>query len=96
MTPETISIAQRLVETGGNAGLLALGVWVLAKRLAAQYEGRIAVLETRSDICDRDRQALHETIASLQESRIADRNQRIDILERIAERVLPVDSGNQD
>lgn len=88
MTSESISIIQKLLETGGIAGLLVLAVWFLAKLLIKQTEYRITNLEQRSNACEQDRATLHQTITALQESRISDYRNRIDILERIAAKVL--------
>lgn len=70
MTPEAVSIMDRLLEIGGQAGILYLAIWFLVRLLKTQYDSRITALEKRSDECEMDRVALHSQIHSMQSERI--------------------------
>ncbi len=48
-------IISALLDKGLTGGLLTLAVWYVAKKLASQYEARIAALEEASKACEADR-----------------------------------------
>lgn len=72
--PPEQHIVEKLLELGGQAGLLWLAIWFLVRTLKDQYDARISALEGKSEECERDRQALHAQIHELQ-------GQRIELLE---------------
>ena len=79
MTTDMISLAERLLSVGGQAGMLLLATYYLARVLKGQYEARISELERRSEQCEEHRLQLGREIRSIQDNRIA-------ILERLLER----------
>lgn len=68
--PETASIIGRLLEIGGQAGILYVAIWFLVRILKTQYDDRINALEKRSDECEADRRSMHEQIHGMQQNRI--------------------------
>ena len=50
----------------GFAGLLVMAVYIIARKLAHQYESRIAALEAASARCELDRVELRNLIISTQ------------------------------
>lgn len=50
----------QLLSQGINTGVLALAVWYIAKKLASQYESRIAALEAEVKECHADRKAVND------------------------------------
>jgi len=61
-----------LLQQFGFAGLLLLAVYIIARKLASQYEGRIAALEGASARCEADRVDLWNVIITIQTKVIAD------------------------
>lgn len=70
MSPEFVTIIQRLADQATTALLLFLAVYWLARILKAQYDSRIANLEKRSDICESDRKELSRRVHDIQQERI--------------------------
>lgn len=79
MTTDMITLAERLLSMGGQAGMLLLATYYLARILKGQYEARISELERRSEQCEEHRLQLGREIRAIQDNRIA-------ILERLLER----------
>lgn len=69
-SPESASLALKLLEIGGQAGVLYVAIWFLVRILKAQYDSRIDALEKRSDECEMDRRSMHESIHQMQQDRI--------------------------
>ena len=65
-------IIDTLVTQFGFAGLLAVAVYIIARKLASQYEMRITTLESASARCEADRIDLRNVIISMQTKVIAD------------------------
>lgn len=55
-------IIQTLLNNFGAAGVLIAAVYLIARKLASQYEARIAALEKASAICEADRVELRNLI----------------------------------
>ncbi len=51
-----------LINNFGAAGVLVAAVYIIAKRLAGQYESRIEALEKASAVCEADRVELRKLI----------------------------------
>ena len=49
------SLIQLLIDKLGTAGILLAAVWLVARRLAEQYESRIAAVEEACKECEQDR-----------------------------------------
>lgn len=79
MTTDMITLAERLLSMGGQAGMLLLATYYLARVLKGQYEARISELERRSEQCEEHRLQLGQEIRAIQDNRIA-------ILERLLEK----------
>jgi len=78
-----ITLLEKLITVGGQAGLLYVAIWFLAKTIKnahdariSDYDGRIAALERRSDQCEADRAALHLELRVMQ-------SERFGLLERL-------------
>lgn len=69
-SPETVTFMMKLLEIGGQAGVLYVAIWFLVRILKAQYDSRIDALEKRSDECEMDRRSMHEKIHTMQQERI--------------------------
>ena len=65
-------IIDTLMTQFGFAGLLAVAVYLIARKLASQYEMRITTLESASARCEADRIDLRNVIISMQTKVIAD------------------------
>ena len=65
-------IFDTLLTQFGFAGLLAVAVYLIARKLASQYEMRITALESASARCEADRIELRNVIISMQTKVIAD------------------------
>ena len=65
-------IFDTLLTQFGFAGLLAVAVYLIARKLASQYEMRISALESASARCEADRIELRNVIISMQTKVIAD------------------------
>ena len=65
-------IIDTLMTQFGFAGLLAVAVYLIARKLASQYEMRITALESASARCEADRIDLRNVIISMQTKVIAD------------------------
>lgn len=61
----------------GFAGLLVVAVYLIARKLASQYEMRISALETASARCEADRIELRNVIITMQTKVIADLTAKI-------------------
>ncbi|WP_395746607.1 hypothetical protein [Prosthecobacter sp.] len=61
-----------LLQQFGFAGLLVVAVYLIARKLAHQYEARISALETASSRCEADRVELRRIIIDLQTGVIKD------------------------
>ncbi len=61
-----------LMQQFGFAGLLLFAVYIIARKLASQYEMRITALETASARCEADRIELRNVIITMQTKVIAD------------------------
>jgi len=61
-----------LMQQFGFAGLLLFAVYIIARKLASQYEMRISALETASARCEADRIELRNVIITMQTKVIAD------------------------
>lgn len=55
-------IITTLLNNFGAAGVLIAAVYLIARKLASQYEARIAALEKASQICEADRVELRNLI----------------------------------
>lgn len=62
----------------GFAGLLLVAVYVIARKLAGQYEMRISALETASARCEADRIDLRNVIIAMQTKVIAELTAKIE------------------
>lgn len=51
-----------LINNFGAAGVLIAAIYLIAKKLAGQYEARIAALEKASTVCESDRVELRNLI----------------------------------
>lgn len=51
-----------LINNFGAAGVLIAAVYLIARKLASQYEARIAALEKASAVCEADRVELRNLI----------------------------------
>jgi hypothetical protein len=60
MSPEAITTT--LINNFGAAGVLIAAIYLIAKKLATQYEARIAALEKASSVCEADRIELRNLI----------------------------------
>jgi uncharacterized protein YeeX (DUF496 family) len=69
-SPDTVTLIGRLLEIGGQAGILYVAIWFLVRILKSQYDSRIDALEKRSDECEMDRRSMHEQIHGMQQDRI--------------------------
>ena len=78
MSPEVLSLIEKLGTMGGTAGMLLIATYYLARVLKGQYEARITHLEKRSDDCESDRREMHRAIHQMQ-------TERIGILEKLLE-----------
>jgi outer membrane murein-binding lipoprotein Lpp len=83
MTPEALSVIEKLSTMGGTAMLLFLATYYLARTLKGQYDSRITTLESRSDQCEKDRREMHNEIRAMQESAVQRQAERINILEQL-------------
>jgi hypothetical protein len=70
-------IIDTLMTQFGFAGLLAVAVYIIARKLASQYEMRITTLESASARCEADRIDLRNVIISMQTKVIADLTAKI-------------------
>lgn len=70
-------IFDALLTQFGFAGLLLVAVYLIAKKLASQYEMRISALEASSARCESDRIELRNVIISMQTKVIADLTAKI-------------------
>ncbi len=61
----------------GFAGLLVVAVYMIARKLASQYEMRISALETASARCEADRIELRNVIITMQTKVIAELTEKI-------------------
>jgi len=61
----------------GFAGLLLVAVYIIARKLASQYEMRISALESASARCEADRVELRNVIITMQTKVIADLTAKI-------------------
>lgn len=61
-----------LLTNFGFAGLLVVAVYIIARKLAHQYESRISALESASSRCEADRVELRKIIIDLQAGLIKD------------------------
>lgn len=61
----------------GFAGLLVVAVYIIAKKLASQYEARISALEAASARCEEDRVELRKNIIEMQTGIIKDLNAQL-------------------
>lgn len=61
----------------GFAGVLVMAVYIIARKLASQYEMRISALESASARCEADRVELRNVIISMQTKVIADLTAKI-------------------
>lgn len=61
-----------LLTNFGFAGLLVVAVYIIARKLAHQYEARISALESASSRCEADRVELRKIIIDLQTGVIKD------------------------
>jgi hypothetical protein len=71
-------IIDTLLTQFGFAGLLVVAVYIIARKLAGQYELRITALESASARCEADRVDLRNVIISMQTKVIADLTAKID------------------
>jgi len=71
-------IIDTLLTQFGFAGLLVVAVYIIARKLAGQYELRITALESASARCEADRVDLWNVIISMQTKVIADLTAKID------------------
>lgn len=78
MSPEVVSIIEKLTTMGGQATMLFVAVYYLARTLKSQYDSRITSLEDRSSKCEEHRMDLGKEIRKMQ-------NERIGLLERLLE-----------
>lgn len=78
MSPELITLAEKLGSSASSALMLFLATYYLARTLKGQYDDRIKTLESRSDSCEGDRKELSRRIHDIQQERIG-------ILERLLE-----------
>jgi len=62
----------------GFAGLLVVAVYVIARKLASQYEMRISALETASARCEADRIDLRNVIIAMQTKVITELTAKIE------------------
>jgi hypothetical protein len=67
-----------LLQQFGFGGLLLVAVYLIARKLASQYEMRISALESASARCEADRVELRNVIISMQTKVIADLTAKID------------------
>ncbi len=65
-------LIDKLMANFGFAGLLVVAVYIIAKKLASQYEARISALEQASTRCETDRVELRKIIIDLQAGVIKD------------------------
>lgn len=70
MSPELVTIIERLADQATTALLLFVAVYYLARMLKGQYDARITTLEKRSDACELDRKELGRRIHDMQQERI--------------------------
>lgn len=70
MSPELITVAEKIISMGGQAGLLFLATYYLARTLKSQYESRIIALESHVVDCDKHRMELGKEIRDMQTERI--------------------------
>lgn len=70
MTPEVITIAEKLGASASSALMLFLATYYLARTLKSQYDDRIKTLEKRSDVCESDRKELSRRVHDIQQERI--------------------------
>jgi hypothetical protein len=63
-------IIDTLVQQFGFAGLLLVAVYIIARKLAGQYEARITALEAASARCELDRVELRNLIITTQAKHI--------------------------
>jgi len=67
-----------LLQQFGFGGLLLVAVYLIARKLASQYEMRISALESASARCEADRVELRNVIITMQTKVIADLTAKID------------------
>jgi len=79
MDPQVIAVLEKLLSIGGQAGILLVATYYLARVLKAQYDERITDLEKRSEQCELHRIELGKELRAIQ-------NDRISILEKALER----------
>jgi uncharacterized protein YeeX (DUF496 family) len=70
MSPEAISIVEKLTTMGGQATMLFVACYYLARTLKSQYDSRITSLEERSAECEKHRMQLGKEIREMQSERI--------------------------
>lgn len=70
-------ILNTLLQQFGFAGLLLAAVYIIAKKLAHQYESRIAALEAASARCEVDRVELRNLIIEGQKQHIKELTAKI-------------------
>lgn len=58
----TDQLIDTLLRNFGAAGLLIAAVYIIARKLASQYEARIEALERASSVCEQDRIELRNLI----------------------------------
>ncbi len=63
-------IFDTLLQQFGFAGLLVVAVYIIARKLAHQYEARILALEAASERCEKDRVELRNLIITTQAEHI--------------------------
>ena len=66
-----------LLEQGTTASVVMACLWLLVKKVFAQYESRIEGLELKSTECENDRAQLHAQIFQIQKERIEQMNEFI-------------------
>lgn len=71
MSPELITLLEKLSTMGGQAGMLLLAVYYLGRTLKTQYDGRIEALEKHVAECERHRLELGSEIRAIQNDRIS-------------------------
>lgn len=71
-------IFDTLLTQFGFAGLLVIAVYIIARKLASQYEMRITALESASARCEADRIDLRNVIITMQTKVIADLTAKIE------------------
>lgn len=65
------------LEQGTTAGMVMGCLYLLVKKVFAQYDARIVSLEAKAGECERDRTALHAQIHEIQKERIEQMNEFI-------------------